>query len=92
MTNGWASWPRSPLAKSDCRAAAMDAEANVVNAVDAPEIDYPCVGVCMVDADSGYCLGCGRPPAQSPAAGGAAARPGDRTALDPATASADGDA
>lgn len=26
-----------------------------------PEIDTPCVGVCMVDA-SGYCLGCGRPP------------------------------
>jgi glyoxylase-like metal-dependent hydrolase (beta-lactamase superfamily II) len=24
--------------------------------------DYLCVGVCMVDADSGYCLGCGRPP------------------------------
>ena len=27
----------------------------------APEVDYPCVGVCMVDAE-GYCLGCGRPP------------------------------
>ncbi len=25
--------------------------------------DYPCVGVCMFDPDSGYCLGCGRPPA-----------------------------
>lgn len=26
------------------------------------DADYPCVGVCMVDPDSGYCLGCGRPP------------------------------
>lgn len=24
--------------------------------------DYPCVGICMIDPDSGYCLGCGRPP------------------------------
>ena len=24
--------------------------------------DYLCVGVCMADPDSGYCLGCGRPP------------------------------
>jgi len=23
---------------------------------------YLCVGVCMADPDSGYCLGCGRPP------------------------------
>lgn len=27
---------------------------------------YPCVGVCMADPDSGYCLGCGRPPLASP--------------------------
>ncbi|MFZ2854830.1 MAG: hypothetical protein WAZ34_12070 [Rhodocyclaceae bacterium] len=31
-----------------------------------PEIssvgDYLCVGICMADPDSGYCLGCGRPP------------------------------
>jgi len=27
-----------------------------------PEIDYLCVGVCMNDPESGYCLGCGRPP------------------------------
>jgi len=27
---------------------------------------YPCVGVCMADPDSGYCLGCGRPPLGSP--------------------------
>ncbi|EXI80705.1 MAG: hypothetical protein AW10_01612 [Candidatus Accumulibacter appositus] len=26
------------------------------------EDDYLCVGVCMFDPDSGYCLGCGRPP------------------------------
>lgn len=30
-----------------------------MNAVDD---DYPCVGICMTDPDSGYCLGCGRPP------------------------------
>ncbi|MQM32176.1 MAG: DUF1289 domain-containing protein [Candidatus Accumulibacter phosphatis] len=28
----------------------------------ATEDDYLCVGVCMFDPDSGYCLGCGRPP------------------------------
>lgn len=28
--------------------------------------DYPCVGVCIADPDSGYCLGCGRPPLPSP--------------------------
>jgi hypothetical protein len=28
----------------------------------APLCDYLCVGVCMDDPDSGYCLGCGRPP------------------------------
>lgn len=28
------------------------------------EDPYPCVGVCMVDPDTGYCLGCGRPPAE----------------------------
>lgn len=27
---------------------------------------YPCVGICMADPDSGYCLGCGRPPLESP--------------------------
>ncbi|MFZ4537374.1 hypothetical protein [Propionivibrio sp.] len=26
------------------------------------EYEYPCLGVCMADPDSGYCLGCGRPP------------------------------
>ena len=27
---------------------------------------YQCVGICMADPDSGYCLGCGRPPLESP--------------------------
>ena len=33
---------------------------------DTQEDLYPCVGVCMADPDSGYCLGCGRPPLASP--------------------------
>lgn len=24
--------------------------------------DYPCVGVCQDDPETGYCIGCGRPP------------------------------
>ena len=28
----------------------------------ASEEEYLCVGICMPDPDSGYCLGCGRPP------------------------------
>jgi hypothetical protein len=27
---------------------------------------YLCIGICMADPDSGYCLGCGRPPISSP--------------------------
>ena len=27
---------------------------------------YICVGICMADPDSGYCLGCGRPPLATP--------------------------
>lgn len=34
--------------------------------MNSPEIDYPCVGICMIDPDSGYCLGCGRPPLPVP--------------------------
>ena len=30
------------------------------------EARYQCVGICMSDPDSGYCLGCGRPPEESP--------------------------
>lgn len=26
------------------------------------EDEYPCVGICTIDSESGYCLGCGRPP------------------------------
>lgn len=35
--------------------------------MDNPDEDfYPCVGICTADPDSGYCLGCGRPPLASP--------------------------
>ncbi len=27
---------------------------------------YPCIGICMPDPDSGRCMGCGRPPLESP--------------------------
>lgn len=27
---------------------------------------YLCVGICMADPDSGYCVGCGRPPLPMP--------------------------
>jgi hypothetical protein len=30
------------------------------------EDQYICVGICMLDPDSGYCQGCGRPPLESP--------------------------
>ena len=30
------------------------------------EDQYLCVGICMADPDSGYCLGCGRPPLATP--------------------------
>ena len=30
------------------------------------EDQYICVGICMADPDTGYCLGCGRPPFDSP--------------------------
>ena len=29
------------------------------------EDDFPCLGVCMIDAD-GYCIGCGRPSLPEP--------------------------
>lgn len=34
--------------------------------METPEDPYLCVGICMADPDSGYCLGCGRPPLGSP--------------------------
>lgn len=33
---------------------------------DEQETYYVCVGICQADPDSGYCLGCGRPPLESP--------------------------
>lgn len=27
---------------------------------------YLCIGICQADPDSGYCIGCGRPPLASP--------------------------
>ncbi len=27
---------------------------------------YVCIGICQPDPDSGYCMGCGRPPLDSP--------------------------
>ena len=30
------------------------------------EDQYLCLGICMADPDSGYCLGCGRPPLGAP--------------------------
>lgn len=37
------------------------------NPMDNPDEDpYLCVGICMADPDSGYCLGCGRPPLGAP--------------------------
>ena len=34
--------------------------------MDYQEDPYLCVGICMADPDSGYCLGCGRPPLAVP--------------------------
>jgi predicted Fe-S protein YdhL (DUF1289 family) len=31
-----------------------------MNAPVAPEIDTPCVKLCVVDPESGFCIGCGR--------------------------------
>ena len=44
------------------------------------ESAYPCVGVCMLDAD-GYCLGCGRPPLPIPDAEASDAPPPDERNL-----------
>ena len=34
--------------------------------MDNEEDQYICIGVCMADPDSGYCVGCGRPPIPAP--------------------------
>jgi len=31
-----------------------------MNAMNQPEIETPCVKVCVVDPDTGFCIGCGR--------------------------------
>jgi uncharacterized protein len=31
-----------------------------MNAFDLPEIETPCIKVCVLEPDSGYCIGCGR--------------------------------
>jgi uncharacterized protein len=32
----------------------------VMNAPSLPVIETPCVKICVVDAETGYCIGCGR--------------------------------
>ncbi|MCB4360110.1 DUF1289 domain-containing protein [Quatrionicoccus australiensis] len=41
---------------------------------------YPCVGICELDPDSGYCLGCGRPPLDEPQGDAAGNSPVDTPA------------
>ena len=31
-----------------------------MNALDLPEIETPCVRVCVIEPESGFCIGCGR--------------------------------
>lgn len=31
-----------------------------MNALPLPEIETPCVKICVVDPETGYCIGCGR--------------------------------
>ncbi len=31
-----------------------------MNAFDLPDIETPCIKVCVVDPESGFCIGCGR--------------------------------
>ncbi len=32
----------------------------IMNAMNLPPIETPCVKICVVDPDSGFCIGCGR--------------------------------
>ncbi len=54
-----------------------------MNAPDAPhdirDIETPCVKLCVVDPDSGICIGCGR--SRSEIAGWIAMSPGERRAV-----------
>ena len=54
-----AAWARSPAAD---RRAILVAIKQRWRAMTLADDNYLCVGVCMADPDSGYCLGCGRPP------------------------------
>ncbi len=47
-----------------------------MNAPDAPDIETPCVKLCVVDPDSGFCIGCGR--SRSEIAGWIAMTPSER--------------
>jgi hypothetical protein len=54
------------------------------------EDPYLCVGICMADPDSGYCLGCGRPPLPSPV-DAIVAEAAPRQPVDPQLSSGDPD-
>jgi uncharacterized protein len=47
-----------------------------MNAPAAPDIETPCVKLCVVDPDSGFCIGCGR--SRSEIAGWIAMSPAER--------------
>jgi uncharacterized protein len=47
-----------------------------MNAPEASDIETPCVKLCVVDPDSGYCIGCGR--SRSEIAGWIAMSPAER--------------
>lgn len=50
-----------------------------MNAPDGPDIETPCVKLCVVDPDSGFCIGCGRN--RSEIAGWIAMSPVERRAV-----------
>jgi predicted Fe-S protein YdhL (DUF1289 family) len=33
---------------------------SIMNAMNPPAIETPCVKICVVDPETGYCIGCGR--------------------------------
>ena len=37
-----------------------DTYLNGMNAFDLPEVETPCIKVCVVDPETGFCIGCGR--------------------------------
>lgn len=50
-----------------------------------PNIDYPCIGVCLADPETGICIGCGRPPEP------VVPRPSKRPELSPGAEPTDGE-